>query len=42
MIELLITPAFLFLMIIIGSTKEQYKTNNDKLNDKIDEYTRQS
>ena len=38
--NVVITVVFLFLMIIIGSTKERYKTNNDRLNDKIDAYTK--
>jgi hypothetical protein len=38
MIDILLTLGFLLLMILIGSTKETYKTNNDRLNDRIDAY----
>jgi uncharacterized membrane protein len=38
--NVVITVVFLFLMIMIGSTKERIKTNNDRLNDRIDDYTK--
>ena len=38
--NVVITVALMFLMIMIGSTKERIKTNNDRLNDRIDEYTK--
>lgn len=42
MIDILLTISFLFLMITIGSMKQTYKTNNDRLNDKIDAYTKRN
>jgi hypothetical protein len=38
MIDIILTMGFLILMIMIGSMKETYKTNNDRLNDRIDAY----
>ena len=38
--NVVMTVVFLFLMIVIGSAKERIKTNNDRLNDKIDAYTK--
>ena len=40
MIQIIMTLTFLFLMITIGSMMGYKKTNNDRLNDRIDEYTK--